>query len=59
MFVAEVVEEEEGVKIFRFAEAEGPLEADPCAFKRGFCRQDLFHRSKGHGVVPFLVCWGV
>ena len=46
MFVAEVVEEEEGVKIFRFAEAESPLEADTCALERWFCRQDFFHRSE-------------
>jgi hypothetical protein len=59
MLVAEVIEEEKGVEVFGFAEAEGPLEAHTCAFERGFCRQDLFHRSEGHGVVPFLVCWGV
>jgi hypothetical protein len=41
MLVPEVIEEEERIEIFGFAEAEGALEADACSFEGWFCRQDL------------------
>jgi NAD(P)H-hydrate repair Nnr-like enzyme with NAD(P)H-hydrate epimerase domain len=41
VLVAEVIEEEERIEIFGFAEAEGALEADACSFEGWFSRQDF------------------
>jgi hypothetical protein len=41
MLVAEVVEEEEGIEVFGFAEAKGTLEADTCSFKGWFGGQNF------------------
>jgi hypothetical protein len=41
MLVPEVIEVEERIEFFGFAEAEGALEADACSFEGWFCRQDL------------------
>jgi hypothetical protein len=41
VLVAEVIEEEEGIEVSGFAEAEGALEADACAFEGWFGRQNF------------------
>jgi hypothetical protein len=41
MLVAEVVEEEEGIEVFGFAEAKGALKADTGAFEGWFGRQNF------------------
>jgi hypothetical protein len=43
MLVAKVVEEQEGIELAGFAEAESPLQANPSAFESGFGREDFFN----------------
>jgi hypothetical protein len=46
MLIAEVVEEEERIEVFGFAEAKGALEADACPFEGWLGRQNFSHRSE-------------
>ena len=55
ILVAEVVEQEEGIELLGFAEAEGALELDACAFEGGLGFKNLFYRAKRHGLTSFLL----